>query len=126
MNDAFGISGDEEQLARQEKINKVMSNYMNLIYVIILPFMGLFSYLFFKKQENNYAEHLILVTYVFAQNIIIGAFTLIIYALNPEIIKYGMAIGIGISAIYFGYVYHRIYKVSWFQGLWKSLFAHSQ
>lgn len=123
MNEAFGIADDNEQVARQQKIQEAMSNYLNLIYIIILPFMGFFSYLFFKKRGNNYAEHLILVTYVFAQNIIIGLVTLIFYALNPELIKYGLAIGMGISSIYFGYVYHRLYKVSWFQGLWKSLIA---
>lgn len=53
FNDALGISQDAEQIARQQEINKYIKSYMNLIYLIIIPFMSYFTYRLFKRKGTT-------------------------------------------------------------------------
>ena len=104
--------GDTEAWARQKKIQDFTKKFMNFIPLFLIPFYGWISYLLFRKREYNYAEHLTFVTYIIAQNAIIGLPIIVLYYFVPSLIPYAILIGNIIGAIYLAYVYSRLFEIS--------------
>ena len=70
------FSMEEAQL----KINYIYTKYFNLLLVAILPILGLFTFLFFRKDRFFYAEHLVLNMYVMSiQNILFFPFAFFLF-----------------------------------------------
>ena len=45
-------------------ISNFLNKHINLIILLNVPFLSFFSWLLFKKNKNNYAEHLVLAAFV--------------------------------------------------------------
>lgn len=61
INERFQLE-NSKQVGTQ--INNFVITYRNALQLSGIPLLALFSYLFFKKQKWNYAEHLVLGCYV--------------------------------------------------------------
>ncbi len=48
----------------QQLFTEIFYDYFNAMIWIFIPIISVFTYLFFKKSDYNYAEHLVLNTYV--------------------------------------------------------------
>ena len=104
--------GDTAAWERQKSIQNVIKKFTNLIPLFLIPFYGWISYLLFRKRAYNYAEHLTFVTYVIAQNTIIGLPIFALYYFIPSLISYAIIIGNTTGAIYIAYVYYSLFKIS--------------
>lgn len=123
FNDMLGINQTDEQKARQAVINKYIKSYMNLIYLIIIPFMSWFTWRFFKKKGYNYAEHLIANCFAMGQMAFFGIFLILVYSIFPQLMPFTMFLGILISAFYYAYVYKGLFQVSYGNAFVKSLLS---
>lgn len=116
------IGGDKmpmtpETLEMQNRAAAIAKDYVNFIPLILIPFASIFSKWFYYKRKLYYGEHLILLTFVFAQTILISVivapFTLII----PGLSGIFTIISIGYSLFYFSYAMYRIFKQSVFKAI---------
>ena len=62
---------DEGKMEYETFIKETFSSYYNVLILLFLPFISLFTFLFYKKYGYNYAEHFIFNTYVMSfQNLL--------------------------------------------------------
>jgi hypothetical protein len=89
---------------------QIMQNYFNLLLWSLIPFMALFSFLLNRKKRYNYAEHLVLQTYLFCITNII-TFLILADHLLPQLVVITV-VGIG-SLLYFVFGYKQFTQRSW-------------
>ncbi|MEQ8704406.1 MAG: DUF3667 domain-containing protein [Phaeodactylibacter sp.] len=94
-----------------------MQKYFNLLFVLSLPGQAVGSYLLFRKSRYNFAEHLVINTYLFSIQTLI--YTLIL----PFLIWNDKVAGPILIAGMFGYwlyALRQIFQPGWWPLLWKS------
>ena len=95
--------------------------YYNLFLMSSLPFAALATYLLFRSDGLNYAEHLIINIYVYSiQTLLLLLFIPLIVA-YPKI--FGPMIGL-ISTGYAVYAFTRIFEQTWKKGLLKTVLVY--
>lgn len=121
MGDAFQVSVPQDQKTdeinqmAQEIFKDAFNDYFNAMIWAFIPIISFFSYLFFAKSDYNYAEHLVLNTYV----------TSVGNLINTVFYLLALVVDIGISSfvaliIYLGYhlyAYKSFFKVTTVQML---------
>ncbi|GEM_PF-1111660 len=119
-----GIEGDlnpEKQAKVNEKAEAVgafFTNYFNLIIWLYIPIVAFFTWLFNRKQELNYAEHLIFNTFYTS---VINLLTLVFFF--GSLIDMGIVYGfyLVLSVGYFVYYYRDLFHKSWLRSIIESL-----
>ena len=118
-NELFQI--EKEQSKLQSFINSYIKKYLNLIPILVLPFWSLASKWILRKQKLYYAEHLIIISYIHAQYLlIIAAISLILFPF-PYLSKYIMIYGAVFIFAYYSYAFKSIFKFSIFKSIFSSL-----
>jgi len=73
-----------------EEFEALLKKYPKYIYLGIIPFYALFSFLILKKAKQNYAEHFVLNTYKFSAVLILNIFFILFASFvkdNPTVKK---------------------------------------
>jgi hypothetical protein len=98
-----------------------LKNYANIITLATLPIYALFSWLFFKKKGQNYAEHVMLQVFVFDMVNTLNVIVLLL--LMPfKSIGLGMApISIGLIIVCLVITYKQFYSLNWLTAIGKSI-----
>jgi len=118
-NEFFNVDKEAMQLA--EIMKSFVQDYMNVLIILMLPVTALISKWYFKKQKLNYAEHLILISYLGAQSALIGLFIFPIYKVFPILYDYMFFFGFLNISIYYTYGFKSIFKNSLFKSLFGAL-----
>lgn len=95
----------KEQMELNEKVQRFMIRYFNLLSVLILPAYALMSFWTFRKQ-HNYGEHLVINAYLQGQLFILTTLSFIFSVLFDPKLYYFVLI---ISFFYYCYVFKRFY-----------------
>jgi len=90
--------------------------YFHLFQLVKIPFIALFTFLFFKKVKFNYAEHLVTNSYI------VGFVSVIFLALAPALFLSFNAIFVlsFLSFFYNFYAYIKVFKEKIWVGIFKS------
>ncbi len=123
IRETFNPNMTEEELQRQLAYMENVKKFLNIIPLVVLPFIATFFYLIFRKQGWNFAEHLISATYIYAQTAIIGLFLMSSFYFFPEYISYSLPASFLISSLYFAYVYRRLFSMSFVKAFFLSLLS---
>ncbi len=127
MNDYIGLNPADQTDDRREfneKVGMYTKKYLNLIYLLMIPFISVFTYRFFKKEGLNYAENIIANSFIFGQFAFIGIFTSLSYLIFPSILGWGYLLSTSIIIIYMTHVYHQLYKISYFKAFYKTTLSY--
>ena len=62
INHMVGL--DEQVIRIQTKVLTFTSNYLNIISLLTIPFYSIGSYFIYRRRSYNYAEHLVVFTYL--------------------------------------------------------------
>lgn len=110
MNEAMGAS--KAAIQNASKVQGMMGKYMSFVYLIMIPFYSLGSYLMFRSKKLNYAEHLITNSFAISSSIMIGIPLTIVYGFNPhvDIINY---LNFGLGVIVMSRIYSQVFKTNW-------------
>jgi hypothetical protein len=100
-----------------EQSSIITKKYFNLLFLSSIPFVSLASYWIFKEIQYNYAEHLVINSYLFSIQTIVYIFT-IPFMTDHAWIAVSQAL---IIAGYTLYAYIKIFKQPFFAGLGKSI-----
>lgn len=104
----------------QEAIHSLtiaMQKYFNILFVLSLPGQAVGSYLLFRKHGYNFAEHLVINTYLFCIQTLIYILILPFIPWNESIAGPLLIIGM------FGYWYYAlkcVFQPGWWPLIWKS------
>jgi len=109
------ISSAEDEL-RMRKSMGAVTKFMNLMPLLLLPFIALASRLFIGKKLY-YAEHFIMVSFLTAQSTLYGVFITIITYFFPELISWVFLLGLILATTVFGQTFHEFFKKSWMESL---------
>jgi len=112
INTTMGLEHDSEMLERQQRLQTEMKKYVNLIPLLVVPFISLTSFLFFKRLKYNYAEHLVMNSFFFGTLSFIGIPLLLLFAFFPQLIAYAMPVGLIVGIIYYTYATRRLFQFS--------------
>jgi len=112
LNAMMGMEGNEELIERQQRLQREMRKYVNLVPLIIVPFISMMSVIFFKRRQYNYAEQLVVNAFFFGELSLIGIPLLLLFALFPNLIAYAMPIGILLGIVYYTYAMQRLFDFS--------------
>lgn len=105
----------------QTKLFEVMGKYLNLIPLILIPFMSKASKWLYKSRKYLYGEHLIINCYVIAQSFAIITVVMLLILLIPAWIKYFPIISGIIFLSYMSYAYHKIFSKHLFVNIIKTI-----
>lgn len=120
-----GAPQSEEIVATQQQLNQEIKKYLNFIPMIMIPVLALFSYLFFRKQPWNYAEHLVMHSFMQGQFALIGVPVALLSAfLQGQYTVHILLIVIGIGIIYGAYVFRQFFQINTFQAFIKYFFTY--
>lgn len=110
-------SGNPQELGR--RIQNISIEYHTLIFFALLPLFALLSWMLFYKRKYNYAEHLILNLYAYAEisniTFLIMAITIWSTELFSKIAIYSLVIQTG----YYSYTLKRVFNLNFVQFLIK-------
>lgn len=107
----------------QQRINEVMLKYLQLFFLFSIPSLSLGTKLFFKKKQFNFAEHLVLNSYVYGTTLVISTFFLPLYFVFRDewlsIQYFGLVLNIAIHT----YAYKMIFGEKIIPTILKSIMA---
>ncbi|RYY69653.1 MAG: DUF3667 domain-containing protein [Chitinophagaceae bacterium] len=92
-------------IARSNSTGKLFTKHGNVVAMVAVPFISLFTWLFFRRRGFNYAEHLTAnMMFVAFSNLV---FTVVIFPLSTLMSAAGsfaiIMIGLLLQAVYFGW-----------------------
>ncbi len=98
-----------------EQAQDIYTSYQNLVVLLAIPFISLFTYLVFKKKGFNYAENMAINCLIFGTIYwISGVTNLLLYSLDIYIL---MAVGWILMTILGCYFYFRIFSINIFKAV---------
>jgi len=124
MLDSTNVQGlSARQLATQKTFIGVMQKYFNVILLLFIPVFGFFSYLFFKKKKYNYAENIVLICFIQAQQNTISLMTFSLFFVfhTQTMMTVAMIFSFLISILTYGIGFKQFFKVSLFHGVLKAV-----
>ncbi len=93
----------------------------NVIILILMPIFAFFAKLLFKKQENNFAEHLMIAVFAVSMSNVLTSLMLIGgYFIEFNIVTI-LAMTFIITITSFTLTYKQFYRINWFTAIFKSL-----
>lgn len=113
----------DEAMAYQNSLINILSSFMQLVSLIIVPFFALATWLLFKKQQLNYAEHLAINCYGLGVATLIGIPSAIFGSIFMDYFILSTGIGIFLSIVYYAYFFKRLWKANFFVASIKSVFT---
>jgi len=111
-------------IENQRKMVEILNNfyeYFGLITMLTIPIIAFATYIIFINFKYNYAEHIVLNMYIAANYTIIMIITssiLILFGLNAQI---SYAITTLPIYVYLGYCFKRLFKLSFFSTVWRTI-----
>ncbi len=113
-----------------QETNRTILNFIlefySLAFFAFIPVYAFMSWLIFlNKKKYNYAEHLILNFYAYAETAIFTALLMIATLWNSNLLSQISTLSIGFQFLYYAYVLKRVFSLTWLQLLIKTLYFFS-
>ncbi len=121
-----GKPQSEQIVAAQQRLNQEVKKYLNFIPMIMIPLLAAFSYLLFSKRYWNYAEHLVLHSFLQGQFALIGLPVLIVSAFFPgqQYSFITLIFMLAIGLFYGAYVFRQFFQIGVWQATIKYLLTY--
>lgn len=116
--ESMGFDFDEKGKQRFKETMAVIKKYSTFIVMLGVPFMALTSHLVYRSRKLFYTEHLIVNAFAYAGSIILSVPFVMLYIM-PDGIVWHSNINMLLYVLYFGYVYHKLFKEHYIQSLIK-------
>ncbi len=105
------------------EVGEYFFDYIGLITIMFIPITALATYIIFKNRRHNYAEHIVLNMYITAQYTILMIFISLILMLIGMDAPATFSIVMVITYIYLGYCFKRIYNLSIFGAIGRTVLS---
>jgi len=107
------VQNSEETIEFQKNWIEFFKQYINIIPILIIPFLSLVTMWFYRSKKLFYGEFLIVNCYLIAQSFAISCIIAIPLALlTPTLLNYFPLILLMITIIYFSYALYKVFSGS--------------
>lgn len=113
----FGLIDSEQGEADMRTNMKNVTRFMNLMPLLLLPFIAFSAKLFLGKNKLHYAEYFILVSYLTAQSTLYGILLTLTVYFYPPLVTSMFGIGVLIATIVYGQAFRELFKKNWGESL---------
>jgi hypothetical protein len=120
-NEALGFNKDDKALNLQKKMMVHMKQYINIIALLMLPFISLFSKWLYNKHKLFYGEHLIMNSFLFGQTSVISIIFFPLLLIFPYLTNYYSLIAGTFAFIYFSYALKGVFKNSMIKSMFGTI-----
>lgn len=107
------LGQSEEEIEESIQMMPFVTQFINVLTLMMIPFISFYVYLFYKSSDYNYAEQNIVLCYATALNLLSSIMFSFIYFAFPDhlgiSVVFGMIIGYGIYA----YVLKKVFEENW-------------
>ncbi|MFT4679424.1 MAG: hypothetical protein ACI84C_001844 [Flavobacteriales bacterium] len=107
----------------EQKVNEFIQKYLNLVVVAMIPFLAMWSKLFYHRRKLNFTEHIIINCYGMGAASAIGIVFNFLYFI-PGMMGYVMIISVLAMTLVTGRVYARFLKENLFISALKYLVVY--
>ncbi len=104
----------EEQFGQEAvaSADQMFDTWLNALVLLLIPFISLLTKWFFPKGQKNYAEHLILNSFIVGHQSLITSFTHFIFYFIPSLFSIYIVFNFLVGLIYNTYVFKKVFKES--------------
>jgi hypothetical protein len=110
----------EATKAAEKNMTVVQENSRTLTFMFI-PFIALLTWFLFKKSGFNYAENLVMQTFLFGENTIFFLVIMIPFLFNHSLYPLVLLASFLLQIVYNTIVYKQFFQQSWGKTIWKSV-----
>ncbi|MBT8219481.1 MAG: DUF3667 domain-containing protein [Bacteroidia bacterium] len=102
----------EEQLGaeKMESADQQFDSWMNILVLLLIPIISVVTKWMFKNAKKNYAEHLILNSYIFGHQALITSITQFIFYFLPGLFSIYIVFNFAIGWIYNSYIFYNTFN----------------
>ena len=118
------IQANEQALQLQQKVIVYLKKFMNLITLLLIPFVSLGSKWFFRAKKLFFGEHLIMNSFLFGQSTFIILLFMPLVIIFPQLTASFELISSTVTIIYLSYSYCKIFSLSKFKAIISALFVY--
>lgn len=104
-----------QDAASMENADKKFDSWLNFLVLLMLPIFSFVTFKFFPKKKKNYAEHIIMNSFMMGQQSLITSFTNLIFPIIPFHMAFFMIFNFLIGLTYNTYVFKQVFE----EKLWK-------
>lgn len=116
---AAGDPGATEEIASIPAMDEI-TRYFNVLLMLGVPFMAVFSRLLFFRAGYNFTEHLIFNVFVYAHQTFLFVLTVPMYFLLDDIGWYLMLWTV-LALGYYVWACRQFFEVGWFSAAWRGV-----
>lgn len=120
MAENFG----QQQNPIGERVNTVIQKYMQVFFVVSIPFLAFGSKMVFKKAKFNFAEHLVINSFCYGASLVLAIAFTPFYFLSLEFAGTVQLISVGVNIAVQTYFYKRIFGENILPSIFKSIFSY--
>ena len=107
-----------------QDFNSFVKKQANIISFFSIPLYALFSWLFFKRREQNYAEHFTIVVFAMCQTYTLNAILLLGLMIFKLSAFSTTTISFLLYLFSFSLTYKQFYQLRWLAAIWKGLVGY--
>jgi hypothetical protein len=128
--------GEREMSPEEVEVNQMIQekirSFMSFIVLSIVPFNAFGSLLMFRKFEYtrgedtlrfNYAEHLVMNTFITGTTTMIGLIFILVYFYNLEFLMLSTPISLLVNILFSAYVFQKVFDINFFNSLWRTFIS---
>lgn len=123
LQEALQPSMIEGDLSTEDiaKADQRFDTWLNALVLLLLPVFSFFTMLLFSKEKNNYAENLIMNSFMMGQQSLISAVYQFIFYLLPPLFSFYFVLTFLIGLLYNTYVFRQVFREKIWLTLLKAL-----
>lgn len=115
------INSQDMLAESREKADQAFDSRMNLLVILLVPVHAFMTWLLFHNSKKNYAEHIIMNSFIAGQHAIIGTLPIVVLYLVPGTVSFFPLAGLLLGAIYNSYLYIQTFNERWWLAILKAL-----
>lgn len=106
---------------RFDEVTQQFNSWLNVLVLLIVPVKSVLTYLFFRNRKRNYAEHLIMNSFIYGQGAFISSVTQFVFVFIPYYFAIYFPFYFLVGLAYDSYVFQRTFKQPWWLIIVKAL-----
>ena len=112
LQDALQPAFIEDEFSESQigSMDQRFDSWLNIVVLLLIPVNSLFTRLLFRRREKNYAEHLIMNSYMIGEMAAVSTFTQIIFYLVPGLFPMYLLFNFLVGLTYNTWVFFRVFK----------------
>ena len=111
----------EEEVGNMKNADRKFDSWLNFLVLLMLPFFSFLTYKFFPRKKKNYAEHLIMNSFMMGQQSLITSFTNLIFPIIPFHMAFFMIFNFLIGLAYNSYAFMQVFEEKMWKVIGKAL-----